>query len=228
MYLPKHFAPPSPSSEALKSLIQEYPLAQVVTVDEQGQWVCNPIPLMLKGSLEAGSSLVGHVARANPLWRHEGSVLVVFTGPQAYVTPNAYASKAEHHRVVPTYNYATVQVRGQLVAHDQTEVKLDVVSQLTNQFEQHQPKPWSVTDAPEDYLQATLRAIVAFEIRIESVMAKFKLSQNRTVADRTGVMDYFASSVNDSDAAAMLKMMQACDDSRDDGPTSNNPTSSKS
>lgn len=206
MYLPKHFA--APSQEAIESLVRAYPLAQLVTVDQSGQWLCNPIPLLVRGTLQTGSSLIGHVARANPLWQYEGSVLAVFAGPQAYITPNAYPSKAEHHRVVPTYNYATVQVRGQLRAHDDSSVTHDVVSELTDFAEQSQPKPWSVSDAPDEFVQANLRAIVAIEIRIDSVTAKFKLSQNRNAADQAGVRDYLANTPDEVDAAAMLKMMQ--------------------
>lgn len=206
MYLPKHFE--APSLQARETLVRQYPLAQLVTLDEQGQWVCNPIPLFVRGTLEAGSSLIGHVARANPLWRHEGSALAIFTGPQAYITPNAYPSKAAHHRVVPTYNYATVQVRGRFVAHDDVDAKLDAVSQLTDRSEQGQPDPWSVHDAPDDFVQANLNAIVAIEIRIESVTAKFKLSQNRNAQDQAGVAEYLAGTVADDNASAMLKLMR--------------------
>ncbi|MCD8517404.1 MAG: FMN-binding negative transcriptional regulator [Burkholderiaceae bacterium] len=206
MYLPKHFA--APSQEAIESLVRDYPLAQVVTVDQQGQWVCNPVPLLVRGALQTGSSLIGHVARANSLWQHAGPVLAIFTGPQVYITPNAYPGKAEHHRVVPTYNYATVQVRGQLLAHDEPSAMLDAVSELTDFAEQTQPHAWSVSDAPDDFVQANLRAIVAIEIRIDSVTAKFKLSQNRNAADQAGVRDYLAGISKDGDAAAMLKIMQ--------------------
>jgi transcriptional regulator len=209
MYLPKHFS--SPSNQAAELLIRQYPLAQLITLDGQGQLVCNPIPLLVRDQLVAGSVLIGHVARANPLWQQEGPVLAVFTGPQAYITPNAYPSKAEHHRVVPTYNYATVQVRGQLVAHDAVAAKLEAVGELTDFAEQSQPRPWAVSDAPDDFVQANLRAIVAIEIRIESVTAKFKLSQNRSAADQAGVRDYLAGQVTDADAAAMLKLMQKYD-----------------
>ena len=209
MYLPKHFE--APSREAVESLVRDYPLAQVVTIDADGQWVCNPLPLLVRDTLDVGASLIGHVARANPLWQQQGSVLAIFTGPRAYITPNAYPSKAQHHRVVPTYNYATVQVRGQLIANDDTNAKLGAVSDLTNFAEQGQSSPWSVTDAPADFVQANLRAIVAIEIRIESVTAKFKLSQNRSAADRGGVADYLAQNAGDHDAAVMLKLMQTFD-----------------
>lgn len=212
MYLPKHFE--APSREAIESLVRDYPLAQIVTIDADGEWVCNPLPLLVRDTLDVGASLIGHVARANPIWQHRGPVLVIFTGPSAYITPNAYPSKAEHHRVVPTYNYATVQVRGHLIANEDTSKKLAAVTDLTDFAEQSQLTPWAVADAPEDFVQANLRAIVAIEIRIESVIAKFKLSQNRTVADRGGVVDYLAKRESDQDAAAMLKLMQSIADKK--------------
>jgi len=206
MYLPKHFSSSSP--EAVQWLVRHYPLAQLMRLDELGHLACDPIPLLAREPLQTGSSLVGHVARANPLWRQEGPVLAVFTGPQAYVSPNAYPSKAEHHRVVPTYNYATVQVHGRLVAHDDTDKTLAIVRQLTEVAEQAEPQPWSVDDAPTDFVRANLRAIVGIEIVVESVVAKFKLSQNRSAADHAGVLDYLAGQTTDSEAAAMLKIMK--------------------
>jgi transcriptional regulator len=206
MYIPSHFA--APSQQAIDDLVRQYPLAQLVTLDSTGQWQCNPLPLMAHGALEPGAVLRGHVAKANPIWQQTGAALVVFTGPQAYITPNAYPSKAEHHRVVPTYNYACVQVRGQLIAHHDSTTKHEVVSELTQRFEASQAAPWAVTDAPEDFVQANLNAIVAIEIRIESVQAKFKLSQNRNAADREGVMTYLVANSSDDDQAAMLKLMR--------------------
>ena len=205
MYLPKHFSSSSPN--AAQWLVRHYPLAQLMRLDEAGHLVCDPVPLIAREPLEAGSSLFGHVARANPLWRQEGPVLAVFTGPQAYISPNAYPSKAEHHRVVPTYNYVTAQVHGQLVAHDDADKTLAIVRQLTKLAEQPEPRPWSVDDAPADFVQANLRAIVGIEIVIESVTAKFKLSQNRSSADFAGVLEYLATQPTDGDADAMLKIM---------------------
>jgi transcriptional regulator len=210
VYQPKHFS--APSQEAIDLLVKHYPLAQLVTADAQGQWLCNPIPLFARGPVETGGMLIGHVAKANPLWQHEGAVLAIFTGPQTYITPNAYPSKAENHRVVPTYNYATVQVRGSLVARTDTDTKHDAVAKLTHHFEQHEPTPWAVSDAPEAFVQANLNAIVAFEIRIESVQAKFKLSQNKSEVDRAGVMAHLALNPDDRDNADMLKLMQRHND----------------
>lgn len=214
MYQPVHFSAPSP--QAIDALVAQYPLAQLISTDSQGQWQCNPIPLLARGPVASGGVLIGHVARANPLWQHAGQVLAIFTGPQAYITPNAYPSKSEHHRVVPTYNYATVQVRGELISHADRDTKHAVVAALTHGFEQGEPAPWSVTDAPEDFIEANLNAIVAIEIRIESVDAKFKLSQNKSEADRLGVMKHLAQAPADSsqahNQAPMLKLMRAIED----------------
>jgi transcriptional regulator len=161
--------------------------------------------------------LLGHVAKANPVWQHESSVLAIFTGPQAYITPNAYPSKAEHHKVVPTYNYATVQVRGQLIAYTEISRKLAVVTALTDYFERQQPAPWAVRDAPANFIEANLNAIVAIEIVIDSVQGKFKLSQNRSAADQAGVRQYLSQASQANDHRAMLEMMQ----------TDRDPTNSK-
>ncbi len=207
MYTPKHFS--APSSESLQALVSRYPLAQLVTSDASGLWCCNPIPLYAPSGLEVGSRLVGHVAKANPLWQHHSSVLAIFTGPQTYITPNAYPSKLEHHKVVPTYNYATVQVRGELIAYTDAPRKLQVVSILTDHFEQSQPKPWAVNDAPADFVQTNLDAIVAIEILIQSVEGKFKWSQNRSQADQAGVAQYLTENDQAHDHLFMCQLMQA-------------------
>lgn len=208
MYLPQHFelAP----GQAIDWLVSRYPLAQLVT-SPQVQGVvccCDPVPLMASSGVREAGALVGHVARANTLWRCEGPVLAIFTGPQAYITPSAYPSKKENHRVVPTFNYATVQVTGKLVAvHDKSR-KLEIVSSLTDQFEASFSEPWSVLDAPANYIDAMLDAIVGIEIQIESVVGKFKLSQNRTARDSAGVRDYLDQLADDSGASEMLKLMK--------------------
>ena len=119
-------------------------------------------------------------------------MLAVFQGPHAYVSPNWYPSKREHHRVVPTYNYVTVHVSGTLVASQDPAVKRRVVEALTARMESAQPAPWKVADAPADYLEGMLAAIVAIELRIDRVQAKWKASQNRSADDRAGVAQALA------------------------------------
>jgi transcriptional regulator len=188
MYLPNHFS--APSQAAINQLVTDSPLASliVLSADSEQPWTVDPVPLMCDGAVAAGSSLWGHVARANPLWQSAGRAMAVFTGPRAYVSPNAYAAKQQHHRVVPTYNYATVQAFGLMQAHHDPLLIREVVERLTNAFERSQPKPWSVSDAPADYLEKMIAAIVVVELKITHLQAKWKVSQNRSTADQEGVL----------------------------------------
>jgi transcriptional regulator len=191
MYLPNHFNAPSP--EAIDTLVKTYPLASLLTSAPEQPMGClvNPVPMGLFEPLVQGARLWAHVARANPLWQHleaNPQAMAIFNGPSAYITPNSYAAKAEHHRVVPTYNYATVQVTGRLVAHHDPDIKRRIVAQLTDYHERHQPQPWSIDEAPADYMQAMLNAIVGLEFEVQSVKAKWKVNQNRSIADQKGVI----------------------------------------
>lgn len=191
MYLPRHFD--QGDRAELHRLVREYPLALLIAVDGNGRATADPVPMEL---VEEGGAvrLRGHVARANPLWQVAAGreVLAVFQGPQGYVSPNWYPSKAEHHRVVPTWNYAVVQARGLLTTHDSGSVWLrELVGRLTAHHEAHlgSPKPWQVSDAPEDYVAKMLEAIVGIEIEVDEWRGKWKLGQNRSAADRQGVID---------------------------------------
>jgi transcriptional regulator len=174
--------------EVMHALIRAHPLATLVTVSG-GVAEANHLPLLVDSDPMPNGSLRGHVARANPLWRQvpEGEVLAVFQGPQAYVTPSWYPSKHEHGKVVPTWNYAVVHVRGPLVVHDDREWLRDLVSRLTDAREAGLPRPWGVGDAPADYVDRMLEAIVGIEIPVASIEGKWKVSQNRQPADRAGV-----------------------------------------
>ncbi len=187
MYLPAHFEQSDP--QAIAEAIAQNPLATLVTRDGE-DLVADHLPLLLEGSPAAGARLIGHVAIANDVWRRAGEgarVLAVFQGPHAYVSPNWYPSKREHHRAVPTYNYVTVQINGTLHASQDPAVKRRAVEALTARMESTQPAPWKVADAPPDYLETMLAAIVAIELRIDRVQAKWKVSQNRSADDRAGV-----------------------------------------
>jgi transcriptional regulator len=144
--------------------------------------------------------LRGHVARANPLWKRAAGaeVLVVFTGPQAYITPSWYPTKAETHKVVPTWNYTVVQARGPLRAIEDAPWLHALVSGLTAHHEAPRAQPWAVADAPDDYVQVMLRAIVGIEIELTQLVGKWKVSQNRNEADRNGVAAGLASSPSPS------------------------------
>ena len=191
MYLPQHFEETRPA--VLQALLQAHPLGLLVTQDAQGLAVADALPFLLQPGIDAASpgTLVGHVARANPLWQSASvgrPVLVVFQGPGAYVSPSGYPAKAEHGKVVPTWNYAMVQARGRLQVLDGPAAALALVGRLTQHHEAALPQPWAVGDAPEDYIAAMLRAIVAIEIPLTHLVGKYKLSQNRSAADRQGVV----------------------------------------
>lgn len=186
MYLPKHFE--ETRTEVLHALVRAHPLGLLITLSG-GEARADSIPFMLDAQRGPHGTLVAHVARANPLWREAAltSVLVVFQGPQAYISPSGYASKAEHGKVVPTWNYVMVQARGRLRAIEDPRELHALVSRLTDTHEGKRAAPWAVSDAPADYIATTLRGIVGIEIPIEALSGKWKVSQNRSAADREGV-----------------------------------------
>jgi transcriptional regulator len=190
MYLPQHFEETRP--EVLHALVRAHPLALLIHTGTDGAQVANAIPLMLEaatGEAPAGV-LVGHVARANPLWEQAAGkpVLVVFQGADGYVSPGWYPSKAEHGKVVPTWNYVMVQGRGELRVLQERDAKHALVSRLTRRHEEGRDRPWAPDDAPADYLETMLRSIAVIEIPLQSLVGKYKLSQNRGKADRDSVL----------------------------------------
>ncbi len=186
MYTPAHFAEQRP--EVLEALVREHPLGLLIHHGPQGL-DANPLPFLLEREADGRTVLRAHAARGNPLWREAAGteVLVVFQGPQAYVSPNWYPGKAETHRAVPTWNYIVVQARGRLVVRDDAAWLREFVGRLTSRHEAAQPAPWQVSDAPPDYLDAMLRAIVGLEIPLDSLQGKWKMSQNQPAAHRAGV-----------------------------------------
>lgn len=191
--------------EVMHALIRAHPLATLVSVCG-GIPEANHLPLLIEADPAPNGTLRGHVARSNPLWRQppEGEVLAVFQGPQAYVTPSWYPSKREHGKVVPTWNYAVVHVRGPLRVHDDREWLRGLVSRLTDSREAGRPQPWGVDDAPDDYIDRMLGAIVGIEIPVRSIEGKWKVSQNRQPADRAGVAAGLRAD-GDPDAAALVE-----------------------
>jgi transcriptional regulator len=190
MYVPAAFAEEDP--ESIAAFLVQHPMAQLVTMTGDGM-VATPLPMMYEADADGvgSGSLVGHVARANRQWRDADDTvdaLAIFTGANAYVSPNWYPSKAEHGKVVPTWNYETVHIRGVFVAHDDTEWKRALVTRLTERHEARLAAPWAVADAPDDYIESMLKAIVGIELRITSIQAKRKLSQNRPEADIAGTI----------------------------------------
>jgi len=183
MYIPAHFAP---DEATVQELLRNHGAADLVTVTAEGL-VATMLPFVYVPGAADGElgSLQGHVARNNPQWKlpATGDALVIVRGPDAYITPSWYASKAEHGRVVPTWNYVTAHVYGRFVVHDDPEWTEDLVRRLTAKHEAYREHPWSVDDAPRAFVEGQLRAIVGLELLISRIEAKAKLSQNRPPAD---------------------------------------------
>ena len=179
MYVPDPFREDRP--DVLHEAVRRIGFATLVTQNLEG----NHLPMLLHGNV-----LRGHVARANPVWKSgEGTALAIFLGPHAYVSPNWYPSKAETGKAVPTWNYITVHARGTVRWVQDGEWLRANVTALSQAHEAGQPAPWQVSDAPASYVDGLLRAIVGFELTIESLQGKYKLGQNRDAADRAGVRD---------------------------------------
>ena len=196
MYLPQHFHESRP--EVLIPFIREYPFGLLITVEE-GVAQANHLPWYL-----AGENLQAHIPRANPLCpflQQQGplEVLLVFQGPQAYVTPSWYPTKKQTGKVVPTWNYSVVHVRGVLQLHDNTEWLYQHLDHLTQKQEKTRDSEWQVSDAPEDYMQANMRVLVGLEVEMTSIVGKFKLSQNRLDQDRLAVFEHLAQSERQED-----------------------------
>ena len=181
MYVPDHFR--EDRTEVLHQAMRQIGFATLVT---QGL-DANHLPMLLDGNV-----LRGHVARANPVWKQaEGPALAIFLGPHAYVSPNWYPSKAETGKAVPTWNYITVHARGRIAWRQEPDWLRAHVTALSDAHEAQRAQPWGVGDAPETYIQTMLRGVVGFELTIESLQGKYKLSQNRDAADRAGVREAF-------------------------------------
>jgi len=188
MYQPAHFK--EERLPVLHGLIGAHPLATLVTLGAEGL-EANHIPLLLDPERGPHGTLVGHVARANPVWKNHDvaqGALAVFAGPQVYISPSFYPSKRETGMVVPTWNYATVHAWGPLVVHDDAEWLRALVTRLTETHEAASAVPWQVTDAPADFIDKMLKAIVGIEIPIRRLEGKWKVSQNRPAPDREGVV----------------------------------------
>ena len=191
MYVPAHFKPDDADVQAVLEGIQA---ADLVTSTGEGL-LATLLPFLYdRPGSRAGigelGALVGHVARNNKQWKVPavGEALVIVRGPDAYISPAWYATKREHGRVVPTWNYVTVHVHGRLVIHDDVVWLEALVRRLTERHESFRDDPWSVDDAPPAYIEGQLRAIVGVEILIDRIEGKWKLSQNRSTADIDGAI----------------------------------------
>ncbi|MET0482220.1 MAG: FMN-binding negative transcriptional regulator, partial [Aestuariivirgaceae bacterium] len=198
MYVPPAFR--EDDLAVLHALMRDTRLANLVTATGEGL-VAIPLPLFLVPEEGSNGTLYGHVARANPQWRLQplSDAMALFTGKDAYVSPSWYASKAEHGKVVPTWNYIAVHAYGPIEFFEDANRLLDVVTRLTNLHEGGRAPAWTVDDAPEAFIRAQLRGIVGLRIPITRLEGKRKMSQNRSAADRAGVAAGLAASDRASD-----------------------------
>jgi transcriptional regulator len=181
MYVPDHFRETRP--EVLHDAIRRIGFATLVTRDAKGGLDANHMPMLHEIGI-----LRGHVARANPVWTAgDGEALAIFLGPHAYVSPNWYPSKAETGKAVPTWNYITVHARGTIRWIQDAAWLRAHVTRLSDTHEAARADPWSIGEAPESYIETMLRGIVGFELTVTQLDGKYKLNQNRDVADREGV-----------------------------------------
>ena len=208
MYEPSHFK--VEDRAALHAVIAAHPLGLLVTSGEAGLHA-NAIPFTLHADIGPNGTLRAHVARANPQWREiaaGASVLVVFQGVERYISPSLYASKLEHHKVVPTWNYVMVQARGSASVHEDADWLRPQIERLTLDQESRRDAPWAVGDAPGEFVAAQMRAIVGIEIAIADLRGKFKVSQNRPAQDRETVLHALDAS-GDAVMAGLLRHASA-------------------
>lgn len=202
MYIPKHF---QPSDKAAQEFLSQIESGHLVSNTEKGL-VSTLLPLIYD---QETNSLLGHVAKLNiqASLPTNQEALVISMLNETYISPNWYVSKEEHHKVVPTWDYMMVHAYGQLVIHDEPEWILNQVTRLTNHFEANQPKPWNVDQAPTDYVDGQIRAIVGIELKINRIEASFKMSQNKSKADLDGVIAGLqkAGKVSNSEAINALR-----------------------
>ena len=205
MYLPAHFAETRP--DELHAIVREHPLGMLVTHSSSGL-DADHLPFEFDPDRGPVGTLLAHIARANPLWTeisNGAEVLVVFRGPQGYISPNWYPSKHEAHRQVPTWNYEVVHAHGRLRFADDEKFARSLVARLTRRHEASQTKPWKMKDAPREYLEQMLSSIVGLEVELTRLEGKRKLSQNREVRDREGAVQALQARGDHALASSMAK-----------------------
>lgn len=208
MYIPAHFA--ENRQEELFGLIRSHPFGTLVT-QCGGRLDANHLPFELDDGIGAKGMLRAHVARANPVWtevQNGAEVLVVFQGQEAYVSPSWYPSKQELHKQVPTWNYRVVHAHGRITFFDDERYVRGVVARLTRTHESTEAKPWKMTDAPPEFIDRMLKAIVGVEIEITDLVGKFKLGQNREPRDRQNAGDVLISRGNTELGQAMQETIK--------------------
>jgi transcriptional regulator len=210
MYVPQHFA--ADDHDALIERLARRWAGILVSVDGDGQPIATHMPILWDGEKRIAT---GHVARANPHWKlGEGRALLVLAGPEAYVTPSWYPSKAEHGKTVPTWNYEAVHLSGRVEWFDDPEQLESVVAALSALHEGDRDEPWSIADAPRAYIDALKRGIVGVTLHVDRIEAKRKLSQNKGAADFGGVAEGLAASEDamEREVAALMRATRAVGD----------------
>ena len=204
MYIPAHFAA---GPDAVRHLLTRPGAANLVTATDQGL-LATFLPFVYDPAVGEHGALQAHLARNNPQWStaRKGEALAIIQGPDAYISPSWYASKAGHGRVVPTWNYSTAHVYGELVVHDDAGWLAGHVRRLSDLHESGRERPWSVDDAPEKFVAGQLRAIVGVELVVSRIEAKEKLSQNRSAADAAGVVAGLRAGGQEASAAAVERV----------------------
>ena len=208
MYVPQHFD--EPRVEVMQELMRERPLATVVTMSSLGL-NANHIPLHLSTESAPFGTLRGHVARANPMWRDLQTgleALVIFHGPDAYISPSWYATKQESGKVVPTWNYAVVHAYGTLQVIDDASWVRNQLEALTAHNERRFTEPWAVSDAPRDFTEKLIAAVIGIEIVISRLSGKWKVSQNQPPQNQAGIIDGL-DKVQCPDSASMAALVKA-------------------
>jgi len=201
VYVPPAFREERP--DVLQEAIRATRLAILVSEGPEGL-IASHVPMLLDAAAGTHGTLLGHIARANPQWRTKAAEvegLAIFPGPDAYVSPNWYATKRETGKVVPTWNYVAVHAYGRLVFFDDREELRALVTRLTATHEAAFPAPWAVSDAPADFIAAQLKGIVGFRLAITRLEGKWKMSQNRPEADRLGVIEGLSRQKGEAQAA---------------------------
>lgn len=198
------YTPPAHREEDTKilhDLVDGYGFATLVTIGPDGP-AASHVPMLIDRGEGPYGRLRGHLAKGNQQlldMQSEAPALAIFQGPHTYVSPNFYPSKQEHGKVVPTWNYVAVHATGLLKIIDGAEGLMGIIGNLTDKYEQHSEQPWKVSDAPEDYIQRQLKGIIGFEMQIEKLEGKWKMSQNKSEMDRQGVIDGLNASNNPTD-----------------------------
>jgi transcriptional regulator len=209
MYVPDHFG--AEYADALIAKLARRFAGILVSVDADGQPIATHLPILWDAATRTAR---GHIARANDHWkRGAGRALIVLAGPEAYVSPSFYPSKAEHGKVVPTWNYEAVHLSGGIEWFDDAARLKAVVRDLSALHEEGRATPWSIDDAPAPYIDAMLRGIVGVEMRVESIEAKRKLSQNKSSVDFDGVIEGFErGNASETEIAALMRATRAVSD----------------